>query len=809
MANKQIGQFVAEFIANTEGLSQGFNKATGLSDKFSGSIAAGMLKAQAIVGALEVGFKAVMGAVAAATTKTADYGDMINDASQRTGLAASELSKLKFAADQSGSSFEQVSSAVGKMAKNMDGNSDAFGRLGISVKDVQGQLRPTSDVLGDVADKFAHMEDGAQKSAIAQDIFGKSGADLIPLLNEGRDGLKDMGDAAERYGLVIGDEAAAAGDAFNDSLASLEGATAGLAMTIGEALLPSLTVMIEATAEVVVVVGDWVRANKPLIASLVDLGRNIVVVLVDFVARAIESISDLLDLAGKVAAAMGMGGMAGKIMAVSDAGHKMALSLKTANDKMADSFYATEKADGATKKYTTTIGSHESAVKKAADAHDKLESAIIKAQTVSAKFAASAVADMTKSADAMEALALKTANDIAAGQNAAMISAIDQLDKFDALWDKERMKFIGDSNDTADQATAAAVRGSVQQGKAILDGLDATGKANKDAADSYQRIWETAAGNMAAGIGKAFTDVLFHGGNFRDSMVGLFKQTGESMFQSIVTGFITPFTSALSQIGSNLAKIAMDAIGIGSGPAGGILGGVTGPGGILGGIFGGGGAAGGGAAAGGAGGGLGGAVGGLMTNPWTIAIGAGIAGVTAWLKSQAHHEANTLVKNIENPFWQAWGQILPTDNAADLAAMDPTRAAEIGGNLAAMNANYLSLINEFRIGGADEEKVSVQSLANTQPHYERLIAALRSAVVSGGSIPKFRSGIDWVPRDMLAVIHQGERVVKAGENKGGRYGNVTIHITQAPGQNARELAMAIKSILTTNTGGLRDAVAAV
>ena len=82
----------------------------------------------------------------------------------------------------------------------------AFKALGIDVRDASGNIRDTNAVFLDIADRFGRMQDGATKSALAMQVFGKSGAELIPLLNSGRDGLKGMAAYAE-HAQVLGHEA--------------------------------------------------------------------------------------------------------------------------------------------------------------------------------------------------------------------------------------------------------------------------------------------------------------------------------------------------------------------------------------------------------------------------------------------------------------------------------------------------------------------------------------------------------------------------------------------------------------------------
>lgn len=284
--------------------------------------------------------------------------------------------------------------------------------------------------------------------------------------------------------------------------------------------------------------------------------------------------------------------------------------------------------------------------------------------------------------------------------------------------------------------------------------------------------------------GHIFDGLLAKGENvFTDLVTGLkggVLSIGRAIFEDITASFLGPIKAKFDDfVGGVVDGLLSKITGKVSGLIGGLFGGGSGGNvpvgfddtmkllgnlGIGGAGAAGGAAAGGGTAAAGGSGGLG-SVGALLTNPWTIAIGAGVVGITAWIKSQAHHEANTIVKNIENPFWEAWARILPTDNVSALAALSAGEAEGVGKNLFAMNANYLSLVNEFRKGGSDEELVARKSVANTQPHVTEALAALRMAITSGGGVPSFRVGTPSLPQDGLYLGHQGERIVTAQDNQ--------------------------------------------
>ncbi len=128
-----------------------------------------------------------------------EQADEIGKMAQKIGTTTEELSKLKFAASQSGVNVEQLSVAFSKLNKNMVAGDTVFASLGINLKNNDGSLRSNVEVLKDIADKFSKTTDNATKSAMAIAFFGKAGAGLIPLLNEGRDGIDALGNQASIF----------------------------------------------------------------------------------------------------------------------------------------------------------------------------------------------------------------------------------------------------------------------------------------------------------------------------------------------------------------------------------------------------------------------------------------------------------------------------------------------------------------------------------------------------------------------------------------------------------------------------------
>jgi lambda family phage tail tape measure protein len=202
---------------------------------------------------------AVTGGVLALAKSAIDLADDMRDLSQRTGVSVQTLGQFKVAAELSGSSIEGVAKGLNFLNKNMvaaaTGGKDAaaaFQTIGVSTKDAQGNLRTADQVFLDVADRFATLRDGPEKAAIAMRIFGKAGADLIPILNLGS---KEI----QRFGLNITQDFADKADAFNDQLGLAGAQVTNLSIQIGSALLPVINGLLAGLSGAVTQIGKWIE----------------------------------------------------------------------------------------------------------------------------------------------------------------------------------------------------------------------------------------------------------------------------------------------------------------------------------------------------------------------------------------------------------------------------------------------------------------------------------------------------------------------------------------------------------------------
>jgi hypothetical protein len=188
--------------------------------------------------------------MAALVKSSIDAGDELSKISQRVGISVETLSLWNPAAQQAGVSSEAFEKGLRKLSTTMvdaaTGGEDAaqtFRAVGVEFKNQDGTLRATDQVLLDLADRFKAMPDGAEKSALAVQIFGKAGAELIPFLNQGRDGINDLTDELRSLGIEMSGESAAQAEVFNDALDKVHLATTSIGTQVMTAFLPALNEM--------------------------------------------------------------------------------------------------------------------------------------------------------------------------------------------------------------------------------------------------------------------------------------------------------------------------------------------------------------------------------------------------------------------------------------------------------------------------------------------------------------------------------------------------------------------------------------
>lgn len=236
-----LGSLVVSLEANTAKFTADMGKAAYQSEQ-----AMKQMKKDAEMVGIAIGAMGVTaGTALALMVKNAiDAADTLRDMAQKTGIAVEQLNGLGFAASQAGGSLDSMVSAAGKLNKSIaeaaGGNkesAEAFDVLGVKIMDAAGNLKKADVIMAEVADKFATYQDGPEKAAIALRLFGKAGADMIPLLNDGGNAMRDNIAYAEKYSGVT-TELTNAADNFNDTMGKIALQQKGFANQMTAALLP-------------------------------------------------------------------------------------------------------------------------------------------------------------------------------------------------------------------------------------------------------------------------------------------------------------------------------------------------------------------------------------------------------------------------------------------------------------------------------------------------------------------------------------------------------------------------------------------
>lgn len=216
--------------------------------------------------------------------------------SQKLGVSTEDVQRLGYAARVSGVEAEQLQVGMQKLAKGLEeartkGSgpvAETFAKLGISMNDPLVKSKDLGETILVVAEKFKAMPDDARKTALAIELFGRSGTALIPMLNEGKDGIVAFMKEADQLGIVLTQDDAKAFEKFEQDQVRLKATWEGLRNTAVKALLPMLQ-------ELVTNLLEWVKANREAIASTLKTVLEGLVIAVKAVGYAFQGLVAVID----------------------------------------------------------------------------------------------------------------------------------------------------------------------------------------------------------------------------------------------------------------------------------------------------------------------------------------------------------------------------------------------------------------------------------------------------------------------------------------------------------------------------------
>ena len=251
-------------------------KATGAGEvKTLGNAIGGLSKSAAGLGAIAgsiTGLGVALGGIglAAAGKGIIDMADSLDELSQRSGASVESLSKLGAAARMSGLDTEQVSAGLVRLSRNLGeiaagGGKDAkaaLDQLGVSAFNASGELRKPDEVMFDLIDSLANLEDGGEKTRLSMELLGKSGAALIPMFNMGAEAIKGLNTG-------ISEEFAKNAGIYNDRMEELRMQFTALGVTVLDQLLPSMIKGTEFIGGLISSAQGWLKENEGALGAFV------------------------------------------------------------------------------------------------------------------------------------------------------------------------------------------------------------------------------------------------------------------------------------------------------------------------------------------------------------------------------------------------------------------------------------------------------------------------------------------------------------------------------------------------------------
>lgn len=241
------------------------------------------------------GATAVVTGLGAMATSVADSFGAIDDGAKKVGTSAEEYQKWSYASKLAGMEVSKLESLMVKQQKSFtdakDGSkamSEAYQRLGLDINNIGS----SGDAFNEVIAKLADMEDETLRNALANDIFGKSYADLAPLLAEGSEGINAWKQEAEDLGAVMSGEMVEAGASFGDSIDRIKTGLGGVFNALVASLFPILQQVLQLVIDNMPIIQSMIDTLAPVLVGLLN---SILPVFMDFVQMIFPLLMDLIN----------------------------------------------------------------------------------------------------------------------------------------------------------------------------------------------------------------------------------------------------------------------------------------------------------------------------------------------------------------------------------------------------------------------------------------------------------------------------------------------------------------------------------
>lgn len=288
-----IFKLVGSIFIDTEKADDSLSKTDQKASSLGNTLLNGVKKAGKF--AVGLGTAAAAGATAllGLANDAAGTADEIDKMSQKMGISKTGFQEWKYVMGQNGMEISTLNTGMKTLVNQMEsaagGSKTAsayFEQLGISIYDTNGNLKDQETMLNETIYALADVEDSTLKSALATDLFGKAGTEMLPMLNSGSEGMKSLTERSHELGLIMSDEAVGAGVLLGDTMDDVKQSFGAVVTKIGVEVMPIVQKLLE-----------WILEHMPEIQAIF---KQVFTFVSDIVTVAMNVIQSLMPVIDKV-----------------------------------------------------------------------------------------------------------------------------------------------------------------------------------------------------------------------------------------------------------------------------------------------------------------------------------------------------------------------------------------------------------------------------------------------------------------------------------------------------------------------------
>lgn len=275
----ELGKLFITIGANNKAYKKSLEDTNASTQKFSKNMSAQFGKIGLAMTAMGVSMLVAMGKMVSSYAKA---GDEVAKMAKRTGIGTEALSEMRYVAQICGTELGSIEKAVKRMSRSivdadrgLETYARSFRELGLDITALKN-MKP-EDAFWIIADAIGGVENELTRAALAQEIFGRAGTDLLPMLGESTEAIDGLKQKAHDLNLVFDEEHAAAAEAYVDAMTDMKGALDGLKNALAESVMPTITEFINQITDKLIPVIGWLKDHPEVGQAFLKFGLVFVV----------------------------------------------------------------------------------------------------------------------------------------------------------------------------------------------------------------------------------------------------------------------------------------------------------------------------------------------------------------------------------------------------------------------------------------------------------------------------------------------------------------------------------------------------